>query len=228
MTHGDTLLPTPVAKIKCLPTYLVFDTSGSMKPHESLLNDTLEFLYNSVVESPRVSEFAHMSIISFNTDAQVVVEMTDIQELQALPQFVCGGTTNYAAAFHLVQQRIDQDVPKLNASGKGVLRPAVFLMTDGAPTDSNWQSAFQDLIAKDWRRHPHVITYGFGEARPDVLAKIATKGAFIADQHTGNKQAITEVITSMLRTLVASSKMEQLHIPTKVEGFTSVPLEYMD
>ena len=198
-----------------------------MKPHEALLNETLEFLYNSIVESPRVSEFAHMSIISFNTNAQVVVEMTDIQDLQAIPQFSCDGTTNYSAAFRLVQQRIDQDVPALNADGKGVLRPVVFIMTDGAPTDRNWLAAFQNLVTKDWRRHPHVITYGFGKANAETLGKIATKGAFLAERTTANKQAITEVITSMLHTLVASTKAEQLQIPREVPGFNTVPVEYM-
>lgn len=224
------LLPQNVAKTKCLPTYLVFDTSGSMGKHEKLLNDTLEFLYNTVVESPRVSEFAHMSIISFNSSAEVVVEMTDIQDLQAIPQFSCAGRTSYSAAFDLVRQRIDEDIPKLNSSGKAVLRPAVFMMTDGNPTEdeSQWLQSFQHLVAPDWRRHPHVITWGFGGADRTVLSKVATKGAFIADQHTGDKQAITEVITSMLRTLVASAKAEQLQIPTEIDGFTSIPIDYMD
>ncbi|MFD1148173.1 VWA domain-containing protein [Saccharothrix hoggarensis] len=225
---ADALDQDSVIKSKCLPTYLVFDISGSMKPHEALLNDTLEFLYNVLVENPRVSEFAQVSIISFSTAAQVVVEMTDIQDLRALPQFSCGGSTNYSAAFAAVQQRIDQDVPALNAGGKGVLRPAVFMMTDGVPTDPGWEAAFQNLVAKSWRRHPHVISYGFGEARPDVLAKIATKGAFIAEKNTESKTAITEAVTSMLRTLVASAKAEQLQLPTEVEGFTTIPLEYMD
>ncbi len=215
-------------KSKCLPTYLVFDTSGSMKSQEGLLNDTLEMVYDVLVENPRVSEFAHISIVSFNTTAQVVVEMTDIQDLQALPQFTCGGATDYGAAFRLIQQRIDQDVPNLNAIGKGVLRPAVFLLTDGIPTDSGWETAFRNLVAPSWRRYPHVITYGFGEARTDVLSKIATKAAFIADDTTGNRTAITEAMTSMLRTLVASAKAEQLKMPTEVQGFTSIPIEYMD
>ncbi len=227
MTSTDSVFPT-ATKVKCLPTYLVFDTSTSMRPYQSLLNETLEFLYNAVVESPRVSEFAHMSIMSFNSEAEVVVEMTDIQELQALPEFTCNGRTNYGAVFDKLRERIDLDVPRLNADGKGVLRPAVFLMTDGEPNDPGWVDAFQRLVAPDWRRRPHVITYGFGTAQPEILARIATKGAFIAEQATENKQVITEVITNMLRTLVASAKAEQLQIPTEVEGFTSVPLEYMD
>ncbi|MFI6099367.1 VWA domain-containing protein [Lentzea sp. NPDC051213] len=224
------LLPQSAAKTKCLPTYLVFDTSGSMEKHTQTLNDTLEFLYNSVVESPRVSEFAHMSIISFNNHAEVVVEMTDIQDLQAIPQFTCSGRTNYGAAFDLVRQRIDEDIPRLSASGKGVLRPAMFLMTDGIPTDeeATWDRAFKNLTAKDWRRHPHVISWGFGNADRDVLARVATKGAFMADAQTQEKEAITEVIASMVRTLVASAKAEQLQIPKDIEGFTTIPLEYMD
>src|SRR5947207_9138362 len=163
------------AKTKCLPTYLVFDTSGSMTPHQQLLNQTPEELYASLAQSPRVAEFAHISILSLNEDAEVVVEMTDLGDLQALPQFSCGGRTNYAKVFQLLRQRIDQDVPMLSAKGKAVLRPAVFFMTDGIPTDRGWQGAFETLVSKDWRRYPHVITYGFGEAKQEVLAKVATK-----------------------------------------------------
>jgi uncharacterized protein YegL len=214
-------------KTKCLPVYLVFDTSGSMNAHTQLLNDTLDFFYRSVVESPRVSEFAHISIINFSTNAHVALGMTDVQDIQSLPEFSCDGRTDYGKAFRLIQQQIDHDVPNLNAKGKAVLRPAVFFMTDGVPTDPGWETAFGELVAKDWRRYPHVITWGFGNARQDVLSKIATKGAFIAKQHTGNQQAITEIITSMLRTLVASAKAETLQIPKDVEGFTSLPVEYM-
>ncbi|WP_328618433.1 VWA domain-containing protein [Amycolatopsis sp. NBC_00355] len=214
-------------KSKCLPTYFVFDTSSSMAENEKLLNDTLEELYNTLAESPLVGEFAHVSIVSFNDEAEVVVEMTDLGDLQSLPQFSCNGRTSYGKVFTLLREQIDRDIPALNATGKAVLRPAVFIMTDGLPTDSGWQNAFAALADDDWPRHPHVITYGFGKAVQEVLGKIATKAAFIAEAHTTDKTAITAVLSNMLRTLVASAKADQLQIPTEVAGFTSVPLEYM-
>ena len=62
-------------QVKCLPVYIVLDTSSSMKKHEQLLNDSIERLYDELVTSPRVSDFVQLSIISFNTKAEVVLPM---------------------------------------------------------------------------------------------------------------------------------------------------------
>ena len=35
-------------KTQGLPTYVVLDTSGSMAPHEQLLNDTLMHIYDTI------------------------------------------------------------------------------------------------------------------------------------------------------------------------------------
>lgn len=217
------------SKTKCLPTYLVLDTSGSMKEHEQTLNDTLEHVFDTLIASPRVSEFAYISIITFNTQPHLVLEMTDIEDAPGVPQLACDGMTNYGLVFDLIRSRIDVDVPALNAAGKAVLRPAVFLFTDGFPSDENeWQARFNELVAPSWRRRPHVITYGFGEARADVLGKMATKAAFLADSRTEDKEALTKTLTSLLQTLVASAKAEELLIPADLPGFIRVPVEYTD
>src|SRR4051794_34054608 len=162
---------------KCLPTYLVIDVSRSMQPHQAALNRILARLHGALRSSPRVSEFAHMSIIAFSTQAWLVVEMIDMEMVDQMPEVVCDGWTNYAEAFDLVRQRIDVDLPMLNAEGKAVLRPCVFFLTDGEPMDPGWEFAFRRLVDKNWPRRPHVITYGFGAAEPAVLAKVSTKAA---------------------------------------------------
>src|SRR5207244_4491047 len=87
----------------------------------------------------------------------------------------------------------DTDVAALLAQGRAVLRPAVFFLTDGAPTDPGWEQSFQRLVDKSWARRPHVITYGFGAAPREVLSKVATKAAFLAengaDQDTADGDA---------------------------------------
>src|SRR4051794_12402803 len=108
---------------KCLPTYLVIDVSTSMSQHEQMLNQTLKKLHSTLANSPRVSEFAHMSIIAFSTQPWVVIEMTDMEYVPGMPEVACDGMTNYGAAFDLVRERIDIDLPALTAQGKAVLRP---------------------------------------------------------------------------------------------------------
>ncbi|MFJ8082210.1 VWA domain-containing protein [Streptomyces sp. NPDC096205] len=222
---------------KCLPTYLVIDASTSMKPHESTLNRTLAQLHATISESPRVSEFAHMSLIAFSTEAHLIIEMTDLDRIEVMPEVVCNGLTNYSAAFDLVRSRIETDVDDLRAQGMAVLRPVMFLLTDGAPTDEHWHDAFRRLVDRSWNRYPHVISYGFGAANPDVLGKVATKAAFLAEAGVDQDRALLEALGSLLNSLVASSRAGEMQIPRHAPGFTEQPVsseyltvsaEYMD
>jgi uncharacterized protein YegL len=222
---------------KCLPTYLVIDASSSMEPHQNTLNRTLAQLHATISESPRVSEFAHMSLIAFSTDAHLIIEMTDLDRIQVMPEVVCNGLTNYSAAFDLVRSRIETDVDELRGMGMAVLRPVMFLLTDGAPTDERWHDAFRRLVNRSWPRYPHVISYGFGAANPDVLGKVATKAAFLAEAGTDQNHALLEALGSLLNSLVASSRAGEMQIPRSAPGFTAQPVseeyltvsaEYMD
>jgi uncharacterized protein YegL len=216
-------------KTKCLPTYLLLDTSGTMSPHEELLNATLDHVHMSLVSSPRVAEFAHISIVTFNTQPHLVLEMTDIEEVQSLPMLSCGGRTNFGAAFDMIRQRIDVDVPALRASNKAVLRPAVFLLTDGKPTDpGTWRVSFANLVDKNWQRRPHVITFGFGEASAESLKGMATKAAFLAKKNLEEKEALSRMLTTLLNTLVASAPVGQLVLPDDLPGFERIPVDYVE
>ncbi|NUT22252.1 MAG: VWA domain-containing protein [Hamadaea sp.] len=225
MTYPGT---TPASD--CLPTYIVLDTSGSMNPHVASLNKTLEVVVDSVADSPRVAEFAHISIISFNTRAHLILPLTDVQGLTSIPEVGCGGETNYGEAFRMVKERINVDVPELRHQGRTVLRPTVFMLTDGGPTDDDWQESFAELVDDSWSRRPHVVTFGFGDANAGVLSQISTKMAFLAkDAYAGNT-AITNFLGELLRTLIKSSSTGNVELPTEVEGFktVSLPREYME
>jgi uncharacterized protein YegL len=200
-----------------------------MEQHEKLLNDTIEHVFTTVGDSPQVAEFAHISIITFSTDAHLVLEMSDIETVDQLPMIGCHGSTSYGKMFKLVRQRIDADVERLaRNAGRAVLRPAVFILTDGEPTDKEWSSAFGALIDPGWRRRPHIISYGFGAANEAVLGRIATKAAFLANQVDSEKEAIVSMLTSLLKTLVHSASAQELKIPVDVPGYKSIPIEFVD
>jgi uncharacterized protein YegL len=222
-------------KVKCLPTYILIDTSSSMKPSQDTLNETVESLYDELIMSPRISDFAHVSIITFSTDAQVVLGMTDIQQLTALPQLECSGVTNFNRAFQVVRGCIDSDVDQLTASGRQVLRPVVFVLTDGQPTDQNgrltqaWRQEFGLLVDKSWRRHPNIVPFGFGGATADVLKDLATiDGAAFLAKDSSNAESLRKIFATLLSTLVASAQSNELRLPTEVDGFMRVNQEIVD
>jgi uncharacterized protein YegL len=218
----------PAMRQKCLPTYLVIDVSASMRPYENALNNTLQKLHTALIGSPRVSEFAHMSIIAFSTQPWLAIEMIDMELVPHMPRVMCDGATNYGPAFELVRQRLEVDLPMLNAQGKAVLRPCVFFLTDGEPTDTGWEAAFDWLVDPQWTRRPHVIAYGFGRASDAVLRRVGTKGAFAADGTAEPDEALSRAISSLLNTLVASARTEEMHVPTSAVGYRAIPIEIVE
>lgn len=213
----------------CLPTYVVIDASSSMKPHEAVLNATLSRLHYNLAVNPRISEFARVSVVAFSTDVHVVIPMSDMEQVPAMPEVICGGRTEYGKAFDRLRQCIEQDVQDLRAQGFGVLRPTVFFLTDGAPTDARWNSSFRDLVQESWPRRPHVIAYGFGSANRSVLEQVATKALFLANG-SDTESALSGAISNLLNTLIASSQSGTMQISTEVRGFeyVQVPQEYVD
>ncbi|MER5640560.1 VWA domain-containing protein [Kitasatospora sp. NPDC002227] len=213
----------------CLPTYVVIDASSSMKPHEAVLNATLSRLHYNLAMNPRVSEFARVCVVAFSTDVHVVIPMSDMEQVPTMPEVICGGRTEYGKAFDQVRRCIEQDVDNLRAQNLGVLRPTVFFLTDGAPTDAHWRNSFRTLVDRDWPRRPHVIAYGFGGAKRDVLEQVATKALFIADG-SDTESALSGAISGLLNSLIASSRTGQTQIATEVKGFEYVQVaqEYVD
>jgi uncharacterized protein YegL len=221
--------------VNCLPIYIMIDTSQSMAPFEGVLNDIIETLYDELITRPRISEFAQVSILSYNTEAEVVLRMTDLQSMDALPQLECGGITDFGKTLRLLRRRIEQDVPQLSDAGRGVLRPVAFLITDGQPTDeyghlsNTWRPEFASLVDKSYRRHPNVVPFGYGSATVDMLNEVATIPgvAFLAkESNTGD--ALRKILPALLKILIASAKDRELRLPQEVDGFIRVSSKFLE
>ena len=220
--------------VKCLPTYILLDTSSSMEPAQDTLNQTVESLYDELSLNPSICDFVHASIVTFSDDAHVVLGMTDIQELTALPVIKCAGVTNFNRAFQVLRSCIDRDVDHLNA-GREVLRPVVFVLTDGQPTDERgykteaWRSDYARLVDRGWRRRPNVVPFGFGAATREVIRDMATiDGAAFLAKDPDNADSLKRIFATLLSTLVASAHSNELRLPKEVDGFVTVNQDIID
>lgn len=118
-----------------LPVYLLLDTSGSMygEPLDAVKNG-LESLAQTLRQDPYALETAHLSVITFATDAVQAVPLTEITDFQ-IPALEARGQTSMGRALELLAERVDEEVSKTTPEKKGDWKPLVFLMSDGAPTD---------------------------------------------------------------------------------------------
>jgi len=223
------------SKINCLPVYILIDTSASMGPVEDLLNRSIETLYDELMTSPQICDFAFISILSYNTTVELVMQMTGIEAVTHLPQLKCGGVTNFGEAIRFLRARIDDDVPFLRDLDREVLRPVVFLLTDGRPTDEmgmysdSWRSDFRSLVDGSWARHPNVVPFGYGGATREILTEVSTiSGAAYLASEGGTGDALRNVIPTLLNTLVASARDNELRLPADVPGFIRVSPELIE
>lgn len=206
-------MTAPQTTVRCLPTYLLIDISSSMRPVQDVLNDAVVSFCTELVTATTISDLAHVSIIVFSTDATIALPITDIQRLTQLPELECGGVTNLSSAFRLVRQCIDRDIDLLNGNGLRVLRPVVFVLTDGLPTDAEgwpdemWRGDYKQLVDKGWRRRPNVVSFGLGNATIEVIREMSTnpEAAFIVTE-AGPADALRKIFAMLLHTLVASAR----------------------
>jgi len=127
-----------------LPVYLVLDTSSSMYGEPILaVQNGLDMLVSTLRQDPYALETAFLSVITFDTDARQVSPLTELTDFQA-PLIEAKGTTSLGEGLTLAAACIQREVKKTSADQKGDWKPLVFLMTDGAPTDS-WKEGADAL-----------------------------------------------------------------------------------
>lgn len=214
-----------------LPFYLVCDESGSMAgaPVDAI-NQSLPELHFEIGSNPVVADKTRFCLIGFSDDAEVLLPLSDLSSLTAMPSLKASGGTNYSKAFDKLRQTINDDVNDLKTQNHQVYRPAVFFLSDGFPGDS-WHASYQALTDAAWRPHPNIIAFGFGQADANVIRQIANTKAFISNGTLGPAEALREFAKSLIKSMVnsginsASSAGESaanLQLPDDVPGFTTI------
>lgn len=128
----------------------------------------LDLMVSSLQQDPQALETAWLSVITFDSDANQVVPLTELADFQA-PQIEARGMTALGAGLKLTAEAIGREVRKASANERGDWKPLVFLMTDGMPND-DWKPALGTFRAA---KPGMVVACGAGpEADKSVLQQI--------------------------------------------------------
>jgi uncharacterized protein YegL len=204
-------------KAKLLPFYLVIDVSWSMDGENlEAANEIMPQLADALAKNPILGDKVRFALIDFSDDAKVQLPLCDLLDPGlTLPGLAVRGGTSYAAAFRLLRKEIEINVNQLKADHYSVHRPAVFFLSDGAPTDEeqDWREALRELTEYDrqsgsgFAMYPNVIPFGVADADPKVMQALIHPASgnkqmrmYLMDK--GNKPA--EAIKAMAEILVSS------------------------
>lgn len=130
-----------------LPIYIVIDTSGSMNGEPiASVNVGLQAMVHALRQDPHALDSVHLSLITFDNEVKEIFSLTPLDQVQ-IPEITCpkSGATNLGAALELTINSIEKNVQRSSADHKGDWRPMLFLMTDGAPSDT---ACFNEMVVK--------------------------------------------------------------------------------
>jgi uncharacterized protein YegL len=196
-----------------LPFYVVVDVSISMQGRKlDAANEILPQIVDALAQNPILSDKVRFGLIDFSDDASVRLPLCDLLEPNlALPGLAVRGGTSYAAAFGLLRREMDANIAQLKGDGYVVHRPAVWFISDGAPTDPEpvWRQAFTDLTTA--KAYPNLIPCGVDQADVQVMGSLIHPATgskqmamYMMEQHTDPAKAITGMAEILISSMIQS------------------------
>ena len=118
------------------PCVLLVDVSSSMygKPIDAL-NEGLARFTEELNSDPLASLRVEIAIITFGSTAEVAQDFITADQFKA-PTLVANGTTMMSAGINLALDKIEERKQMYRDNGIDYYRPWLFLLTDGAPTET--------------------------------------------------------------------------------------------
>ena len=157
------------------PCVLLIDTSGSMAGDPiAEVNAGLKLLESELKTDEIAKVRVHLMLIEFGGDVRVRQSWVDAEKFEA-PTLTAGGGTPLGQAADRALAELEAVKQEMLDNGIPYTRPWVFIMTDGAPTDS-WEAAadrMRDAIAD---KHLVLFPFAVSGASPDNLAKFQQPG----------------------------------------------------
>lgn len=211
--------------VRRLPVYLLLDCSGSMsgEPIEAV-RQGINTLLSDLKSDPQALETAYLSVITFDSNAQQVVPLTELMSFNT-PELHASGLTSMGGALRVLKDCVQRELLPNTEEHKGDWKPLVFLLTDGNPTDGEvLRSELQDMSSLHAANiiacaaGPYADTIVLKQITPNVLMMNSTSAGDMASFFAWVSSSIGISSKS-----VSEKPGEAFTLPPPPQGFTVVP-----
>ena len=160
-----------------LPCVLVLDGSASMDGAPMTeLNAGLKILEDELKQDDTASQRVQLLVIRLGDDDQVDVlrEWTDAMDFKA-PKIEANGRTPLGEAMRVALEKVETQKENYRAHDIPYNRPWIFVITDGSPTDLNWEDAAADCRAAEEDNRVVIFAIGTEGADFEALGKFSAR-----------------------------------------------------
>lgn len=158
-----------------LPCILILDTSASMsgKPIEELQSG-LEYFAKDVQSDDDAKQKVQIMVIKCGGSAEVISDWTDAENFEA-PDLYADGMTPMGTALDLAAEEIENQKQVYRNNGISYLMPWIFIISDGAPNDNNWERSASNFKQLEKDGKFTVFTIAVEDADQHILSKFSIR-----------------------------------------------------
>lgn len=161
-----------------LPCVVVLDGSSSMAQDNAIgaLNDGLKLLESDLKADDVARQRVRILVLRVGApvDVDVVTDWTDAIEFEA-PEIEANGMTPLGAGVRRALDEIEGEKARYREHGIPYNRPWLFILTDGEPTDPDWENAADECRAAEEAGRVSVFCVGVGSANMAKLGRFSPR-----------------------------------------------------
>ena len=157
------------------PCVLVLDASYSMQGTRiEQLNAGLKIFEQNIKDDDIAAERVQTLIIKCGGTAEVVSDWTDAENFDP-PNLLAVGGTPLGEAVKLARDEIEKRKVEYRNAGVVYLRPWVFIISDGMPTDDYWEKEANDLLNDERQNKLTTFSVAVDDGDVDILSKFSQR-----------------------------------------------------
>jgi len=158
-----------------LPCILILDTSASMSGEPiKELQSGLEYFAKDVQSDDDAKQKVQIMVIKCGGSAEVISDWTDAESFEA-PDLYADGMTPMGAALDLAAEEIENQKQIYRNNGISYLKPWIFIISDGAPNDNNWERSASNFKQLEKDGKFTVFTIAVEDADQHILSKFSIR-----------------------------------------------------